>query len=83
MSDLSQKWQKSIEKWLERYSYDERKLITRQIFNIFRDLGYNTLSEVFSMKNILNIILNTRKYDDDTKKVLIDFFAFNLKNIIL
>lgn len=83
LSDLSQKWQKSIEKWLERYSYDERKLITRQIFNIFRDLGYNTLSEVLSMKNILNIILNTRKYDDDTKKVLIDFFAFNLKNIIL
>lgn len=83
LSTLSKKWESSIERWLDLYSYDERRIFTRQIFNTFRDLGYSTLTEVFSVKNLLNIVLNSRKYDDDTKRVLVDFFAFNLKNVIL
>lgn len=82
LSNISKKLHKSAEEWLELYSPDERKAIFRQIFNTFRDLGYTGLTEVFSVKNILNIMLKTRKYDDDTKKIMKNFFAFTIKNLV-
>ncbi len=82
LSSLSIKFKKSMEKWLSLYSIDERKAIFRQIFNTFRDLGYKSLTEVLTVKNVFNIILKTRNYDDDTKKILKNFFAFTVKNLI-
>ena len=82
ISNVSIKWHNSANEWLKRYTPDERKAIFRQIFNTFRDLGYTGLSEIISVKNLLNIILKARKYDDDTKKILKDFFEFTIKNLV-
>ena len=82
LSNVSKKWHKSFEEWLKLYTPDERKAIFRQVFNTFRDLGYTGLTEILSVKNLLNIILEARKYDDDTKKILKDFFAFTIKNLV-
>ncbi len=82
LSDISKKWHKSVDEWLKIYTPDERKAIFRQVFNTFRDLGYVRLTEIFHVKNILNIILKTRKYDDDTKRILKNFFAFTIKNLV-
>ena len=82
LSDISQKWHDSALEWLKIYTPDERKAIFRQIFNVFRDLEITGLAEIFTVKNILNILLKSRKYDDDTKKILKNFFAFTIKNLI-
>ena len=82
ISNVSIKWHNSANEWLKRYTPDERKAIFRQIFNTFRDLGYTGLSKIISVKNLLNIILKARKYDDDTKKILKDFFEFTIKNLV-
>ncbi len=82
LSNISIKWHNSAEEWLKIYSPDERKAIFRQIFNTFRDLGYTGLTEVLSVKNILTILLKTRKYDDDTKRILKNLFAFTIKNLV-
>ena len=82
ISNVSIKWHNSANEWLKRYTPDERKAIFRQIFNTFRDLGYTGLTEIISVKNLLNIILKARKYDDDTKKILKDFFGFTIKNLV-
>ena len=82
LSKISKKWHKSLEDWLKIYTPDERKAIFRQMFNTFRDLGYTGLAEIMSVKNMINILFKTRNYDDDTKKIIRNFFAFTIKNLV-
>ena len=82
LSTISKKLDISISEWLEKHDNYERKLITKSIFNIFRDHEITTVTELFTFKNIVNIFINNKELDNDTKAILKDFFSYNIKSII-
>lgn len=82
LSNLSKKLDKSIVEWLEEHTLEERKLIVKSIFNIFRDNNITSINELKSIKNIYNIITSSRSYDNDTLKVIKNFLTFNVSSII-
>ncbi len=82
LSTISKKLDKSISLWLEEHDNYERKMITKSIFNVFRNQELTTVVEVFSFKNMISLFMNSDEFDKDTISILKDFFTFNIKNII-
>ena len=82
LSNVSKKLDNSIVEWLDEHTVEERKLIVKSIFNIFRDNNITSVNELKNIKNIYNIITSSRSYDNDTLKVIKNFLTFNVSSII-
>ena len=82
LSSLSIRLENSIKKWLDNHTLEERRLIVKSVFNIFRDNNIYNLYELKNIRNIYNIIIHNNNYDKDTIKVIKNFLKFNISYII-
>ena len=82
LSTISKKLDISISEWLERHDNYERKLITKSIFNTFRDHDIKTVVELFTFKNIVSLFKDSKEVDDDTIFILKGFLEFNIKSLM-
>ena len=82
LSKFSKKFDKSIIDWLDLHDDDMRKQLTKEIFDIFRNLNITTVPQARQLYNILRIIRETNNLDVSTKDILVNFVSFNIKNII-
>ena len=70
LSNFSTKLGNKIDIWLSNRSYEERRKVVNDIFNIFDELNIKTLLQIKNPVMLIKIIRETRKLDEDTKEIL-------------
>jgi hypothetical protein len=53
-----------------------------RVFSAIRDAGITNTKHFLSLKNLYNLIKNIHGLDQGTKKLLMDFFKFNLGYVV-
>ena len=75
LSQFSKLIDEKIDRWLDNYSLEERKIFVLALFNVFDKVGINSLVDVINNKRIvLKIISETREIDEKSANMLRDFF---------
>lgn len=64
--------------WLERYSYQERKVFVNELFNVLDRAGIKSLLDIkdSKLKSIVSIIKATKDMNSETKKMVKEMIMF-------
>ena len=81
LSSLSKKIDNSLTIWLDDHDDKHRKQMCTAIFDIFRELEIYKTRDLLSVKNLFSVIKKSRKLDDETKDILLDFIKSNVSRI--
>lgn len=83
LSHFSESFEECIEKWLDKYSDEERKEFVTKIFDIFREHKINSLIDIVTEKrNIIRILKSTMSIDKKVSDMIKDFFDIIKKSNI-
>ncbi len=72
----------NLNDWLDNHNEYEREMITKSIFNSFREMGLTYYSDLHKFNNIIRIILKSRNLDKYTKKLLNSLAKYILDSFI-
>lgn len=82
LCSVSKKLDDSIVMWLDEHNDVTRREMVYRVFNAIRDAGITNTKHFLSLKNLYNLIKNIHGLDQGTKKLLMDFFKFNLGYVV-
>lgn len=83
LSTLSKRLDSSITLWLEEHSDEERELVSTGLFGILKELQIDNFMETTKFRNLLAIIKTSKKMDQSTKNMLVDFVKFNVSYCLM
>ncbi len=81
LSNQSTRLYSSINSWLEHHNVYERENISKEIFRVFRTAGLVYYQDLYKIKNIIKILMNSRNMDKYTIRLLKEFIQYNLSEI--
>ena len=79
---VSKKLDESIIIWLDEHNDVTRREMVYRVFSAIRDAGITNTKHFLSLKNLYNLVKNIHGLDQGTKKLLMDFFKFNLGYVV-
>lgn len=79
LSNLSKKLDESVTIWLDEHSDEEREKMCNALFGILKELHIDNLLDTAKFRNLLAIIKTSKKMDQSTKNMFIDFIKFNIE----
>ena len=82
LCSVSKKLDESIIIWLDEHNDVTRREMVYRVFSAIRDAGITNTKHFLSLKNLYNLIKNIHGLDQGTKKLLMDFFKFNLGYVV-
>jgi hypothetical protein len=82
LSNLSKKLDKSVILWLDKHDDKQREKIITTVFNALENSGLYNLYDLKNLKIAIKVIKNLNNIDSDTKKLILDFFEFNLSYLL-
>lgn len=69
---LSIRFDESINNWLDKYNYDERKFIVESVFNLFLEADIKSLNDlkITKLDNLQRLFKESKDMSDETKEVI-------------
>ena len=81
LSIKSRRLERSIIKWLDNHSDQERKKLIYDVFAMFEKENIENVMELKSIKKLISLYFKSRKLDKETQDLFWDLIKYNFRSV--